>query len=179
MKWVTTDNVHLDRVACPWLIRRFVDPQAEFTFVTRDKQDQLPQGATPFAIVGAELGPHEAGETTFHKIIKKYNLDDAALAIMASVVGSGVHHALHKGKEDVNDVDALEGIGLDALSEGMMLTSEGDINNIDQSMAMYDALYAYCKAHVLVKEDPSLAQTPLFERARRMKPAIKAALTKL
>ncbi len=178
MKWVTTENVHLDRVACPWLIRRFIDPDAEFLFVPRDKQDQLPEGATPFSIVSAELGPHDAGETTFHKIIRKHNLDDPALAIMATVVGSGVHHALHKGKDDENDVEALEGIGLDALSEGMMLTSEGDLGNIDTSMAMYDALYAFCRAHILVKEDPSLSEHNLLQRAKLMRPKIAAALAR-
>lgn len=59
MLWVTTDHVHLDRVACPWLIRRFIDKDAEFTFLTRDNVNSLPADAIPYAIPGVELGPHD------------------------------------------------------------------------------------------------------------------------
>lgn len=148
MKWVTTDHVHLDRVACPWLIRRFIDPAAEFVFVPRTGTDKLPQGAVPFAIPGAELGPHDAEASTFKKFLVKYRLDDPALSVMSTVIASGIHHALHKGKDDRNEVPTLEGIGLDAISEGMMQLAEGDQDNIDKSMLLYDALYAYCKARV-------------------------------
>jgi hypothetical protein len=172
MKWVTTEHVHLDRVACPWLIVRFIDPEAEFLFVPRDKQDQLPKGAIPVAIAGAELGPHDADGTTFDKILQKYNLNDPTLDLLAGVIRSGVHHALHKGRSDENDVEALAGIGLDALSEGIMLTSEDDLGNIQKSMAMYDALYAYCRAQILLVEDPSLALLSFFERNKRIKAAL-------
>ena len=89
MKWVTTEHVHLDRVACPWLIVRFIDPEAEFLFVARDKQDQLPDGAIPVAISGTELGPHDADGTTFDKILKKYNLNDPALVSTAAGICTG------------------------------------------------------------------------------------------
>ena len=172
MKWVTTEHVHLDRVACPWLIVRFIDPEAEFLFVARDKQDQLPDGAIPVAISGTELDPHDADGTTFDKILKKYNLNDPALDLLASIIRSGVHHALHKGRIGENDVEALAGIGLNALSEGIMLTSEDDADNIQNSMAIYDAFYVYCRAQIVMREAPSLNRLPFFERNKKIKDAL-------
>lgn len=177
MKWVTRDHLHLDRVACPWLIRRFIDPNPEFIFIKWGEEDNRPQDAIPFAIPGVELGPHDAAGTTFEKFIKKYELSDPALSIMGPIVGSGVHHALHKGKEDENDVPSLEGIGLDAISEGMMLTTDGDMDNLDKSMGIYDAIYAYCKLQVLKSEDSSLTGKSLMQLSDLLKPVIKAALS--
>ena len=176
MQWVTRDHVHLDRVACPWLIRRFVDPEAEFLFVPWGSRDDLPHDAIPFGIPGVELGPHDEQGPTFSKIMWKHGLDDPALAMMAQIVSSGVHHATHKGRGDENDVPALEGIGLDAISEGMMLSTEGDSDNLDKSMAIYDALYAYCKAHVLMSQDDSLVQKNMIQRVDLLKVPIRAAL---
>ena len=101
--------------------------------------------------------------------LKKYNLNDPTLDLLAGVIRSGVHHALHKGRSDENNVEALEGIGLDAISEGIMLTSEDDLGNIQKSMAMYDALYSYCRAQILLRENPSLSRLPFFERNERIK----------
>ena len=176
MKWVTFHHVHLDRVACPWLIRRYIDPGAEFVFIPRGGEGSLPADATPFAIAGTELGPHDAEGTTFHKMLRKYNLEDPALAMVAEVIASGVHHTLHRGQPDQNDVPVPEGIGLSSLSEGMMLVTDGDLDNIDKSMAIYDALYATCKARVSLEKDPSLAEKGFLERAGLLKEIVKASL---
>ncbi len=74
MHWVTTDHIHLDRVACPWLIRRFIDKDAVFTFLARDKVAGRPSDAIPFAIPGVELGPHDEHGTCFDKFLRKYRL---------------------------------------------------------------------------------------------------------
>jgi hypothetical protein len=79
MKWVTRDFVHLDRVASPWLIKRFIDRDAVFVFVPWGKEDRRPADAIPFALPGAEIGPHDHEGTTFAKLLKKYRLDDPAL----------------------------------------------------------------------------------------------------
>jgi hypothetical protein len=176
MKWVTRDHVHLDRVVCPWLIRRFIDPAAEFLFVPWGQEDSLPHDATPFAIPGAELGPHDEQGTTFEKMVRKYELGSPALQLMARVVTSGVHNALHRGKGDENDVPALEGIGLNAISEGIMLITDGDLDNLDKSMLIYDALYAFCQARIRMSEDPELAGKTFFQASRIMKDSIKAAM---
>ncbi len=177
MKWVTRDHIHLDRVVCPWLIRRFIDPKAEFIFIAWGKEDARPKDAIAFAIPGVELGPHDPhGDTCFDKFLKKYKLDDPALVEMAKIVSSGVHHAITRG-DDRNKVVALEGIGMDALSEGMMLSTLGDVDNLDKSMVIYDALYAYCKAHIMMQQDPSLAQKNMLQRAELLKEPIKQALS--
>ena len=176
MKWVTTDHIHLDRVACPWLVRRFIDPKAEFFFVARGQEDSRPKDAIPFAIPGVELGPHDEHGTCFDHFLQKYQLHDPALDALAKIIAAGVHHAISRGDEK-NNVPALEGIGLDALSEGMMLATLGDADNLEKSMVIYDALYAFCKAPVLVSQDPSLAQKGMFQRVELLRGPIKAALT--
>src|SRR5258705_10724854 len=88
MKWVTRENVHVDRVACPWLIRKFVDPKAEFLFVPADQVMTVAEreGATPFDVKGGELG-HHGKEGSFDAIVKKYGLRaDPALAVLARIV---------------------------------------------------------------------------------------------
>jgi hypothetical protein len=79
MKWVTRDFVHLDRVASPWLIKRFIDRDAVFVFVPWAGEDAAPAVAVPFALPGAEIGPHDAEGSTFAKLLAKYQLDDPAL----------------------------------------------------------------------------------------------------
>ena len=175
MHWVTTDHIHLDRVACPWLIRRFIDKDAVFTFLARDKVAGRPSDAIPFAIPGVELGPHDEHGTCFDKFLRKYRLEDPALAVMAKVIASGVHHAITPGP-DRDNVPAVEGIGLDALSQGMMLLSTSDLDNLDRSMAVYDALYAYCKQQALVAQNVDLAKLSFFQRADALKAPIKAVL---
>lgn len=87
MKWVTRKNVHVDRVACPWLIRRFIDPEAEFLFVTPEKVQETAerQMATPFDSQGVELG-HRDDKCSFDAIIEKYRLTDPALLELAKIV---------------------------------------------------------------------------------------------
>jgi hypothetical protein len=128
--WATRRHVHIDRTACAWLLRRFVDPDAEFVFV--DDPDEVPAGATPFDMRGAELG-HRDGRCSFESILVRYQLDDPAL----ERIGQLVHEA------DVGDerYDAPEASGIDALLRGLALTAGGDHQLIDQTAPLYDALY--------------------------------------
>src|SRR5687768_15568238 len=116
VKWVTRDHVHMDRVASPWLIKRFIDTSAEFGFLPFGNEFPLPEGAIPFAIPGVELGPHDAAGSTFRKLMNHYNLDDPALVMMAEVVESGVTHVFHHHEEgySVANLKYAEGVGLDA-----------------------------------------------------------------
>jgi hypothetical protein len=164
MKWVTKNYVHLDRVACPWLIRRFIDPEAEFTFVGWDVPLQaLPAGAIPFAIAGAELGPHDASGPTFQKILDKYQLDDPALRRIALVIKAGVDYVLHDYHPPAEDTHGQIAVGLLAVSEGLMLTNLADPKILDASFPVYDALYANFKAHALV-EAKGLSMPPTTGR---------------
>ena len=156
MKWVTRDFVHLDRVATPWLIRRFVDPQAEFAFVPWGAEDRAPADAIPFALPGAELGPHDADGSTFLKLMRRYDLGgDPALEAMARVVQAGIDYVLHDVVPETPETQAA--LGLLAISEGTMLIEHDDAAIIERSVPTYDALYAYYTAHALARA----AGTPL------------------
>lgn len=152
MKWVTKNYVHLDRVACPWLILRFVDKDATFSFVAWDKQDQYPKDAIPFGIAGAELGPHDAQGTTFDKIVRKYALSDPAVHDIARIIAGGVQYVLHQYRPPADDTHGQMAVGILALSEGIMLKCASDAEILEMSFPFYDALYAYFKSHALMKE---------------------------
>ncbi len=148
MKWVTRDFVHLDRVAAPWLIKRFIDRDAEFVFVPWGAEERCPPDAIPFALPGAEIGPHDVDGSTFQKLLRKYRLDDPALQTMARVIQAGIDYVLHDTQPDA---DGRTAIGLLAISEGTMLLEDDDAAIIARSLPIYDALYAYFTAHQLAK----------------------------
>jgi hypothetical protein len=143
MKWVTRENAKVDRIACPWLIRRFVDADGEFLFVpTGDVLTvAVREGAIPFDVKGAELG-HVDGRCSFESIMLKYNLlGDPALIALAKIV-----HAA-----DVSaDIDTVpEGRGLKAIAHGFSnLFGPDDRKKIELESPMYDALYAWCQEQV-------------------------------
>jgi hypothetical protein len=163
MRWVTRDHLHMDRVASPWLIRRFIDREAEFSFVPFGDEGVPPADAIAFGIPGVELGSHDANGSTFRKLMRKYGLADAALEMLAGIIESGIVHVFSQIDHGHTDVAALkfpEGIGLDALSQGMMYAAAGDADNIERSLIIYDALYAFCRAKLLVASRPDLARLP-------------------
>jgi hypothetical protein len=139
MKWITRERVKVDRVACPWLIKRFVDPQAEFLFVPADQVFDVArrEGAVPFDVPGAELG-HHAGRCSFEAIIEKYRIADPALHLLARIVhGADVAQDLYQ---------QAEAPGLKAIAEGFRhLGYEDDHQLITAEWVVYDALYAYCQ----------------------------------
>ena len=141
MKWVTRSHVHVDRVACPWLILRFVDSEAEFLFVpgSQVKKVAEEEDAIPFDIPDAELGHHE-GRCSFESIILKYELKDPALARLAKIV-----HAADVAADI--DKDPI-GRGLDAIAIGYSLRFPDDATNLDAQFEVYDALYAWCRLQV-------------------------------
>jgi hypothetical protein len=140
MKWITRENAKVDRIACPWLIRRFVDPQAEFLYVPSGEvmATAAREGAIPYDVKGAELG-HVDGRCSFESIMLKYNLTgDPALAAVARIV-----HAA----DVADDIDtAPEGRGLKAIAHGFSsLFGTDDHKKIALETPMYDALYAWCR----------------------------------
>lgn len=154
MKWVTLGHVHLDRVAAPWLIKRFVDPEGEFGFVawggdgelpTPDLLAQVPDGATPLGMPGAELGLHDAEGSCFAKVLRHYELDDPALWRMERLVTAGIRHAF--GKPPADDETAEEsalGLALDELGSAFGVIHD-DIEHLATAFPMYDAVYALCR----------------------------------
>jgi hypothetical protein len=146
MKWVTRKNANVDRIACPWLITRFIDKDAEFLFVPAEEVGAVAQrdGAIPFDVKGAELG-HVDGRCSFESILIKFKLTDPALQTLARIVhGADV-------SADINIVP--ESAGLKAIAHGFGLThGENDHEKIRLETPMYDALYAWCQnAHAAGK----------------------------
>lgn len=141
MIWITRSHVHVDRVACPWLIRRFVDNQAEFLFVPKSEVEATAAqtGGIAFDAPGVELGHHE-GRCSFESILLKYGLNDPALQRMARVV-----HAADVAADIDSDPLAR---GLEALATGYSLRYPDDEENLDHQFEVYDALYAWCRLAV-------------------------------
>lgn len=152
MKWVTRDFVHLDRVACPWLIKRFIDREAEFVFVPWGEESKRPADAKPFAIPGEPLGPHDAEGTTFSKLAKHYKIDDPSIAEIAKVIHAGVEYVLHGYRPAADERYGQIAVGLLAISEGVLLKNEDDNAIITASLPLYDALYANFRAHQVMKD---------------------------
>jgi hypothetical protein len=164
MRWVTRDFVHLDRVASPWLIQRFVDPQAEFLFVPWGREEDRPADAIAFGIPGVELGTHDADGTTFQKILRKYRLaHDAALERLGVVIAKGVDAALHGFRPAVQDGDGQVAIGLLALCEGAVAGARSDEQVLEMCRGFYDALYAKFRVDALLQTQglaPPVATRP-------------------
>ncbi len=141
MKWVTRSHVHVDRVACPWLITRFVDNQAEFLFVPKNMIGKVAEEehAIPFDAPGVELG-HQQNRCSFESIIKKYELADPALQRMAKIV-----HAADVASDIDSDPIAR---GLEALATGFGQRYPSDEENLSVQFEVYDALYAWCRLQV-------------------------------
>ncbi len=138
MLWITRSHVHVDRVACPWLIKRFVDSEARFLFLPKGRV--LPaaeeSGGIPFDVEGVELGHHE-GKCSFEAIIAKYGLSDPALARLAKIV-----HAADIAADLRSDLIAP---GLEAIATGFSLMLPDDAANLEAQFAVYDALFAWCR----------------------------------
>ena len=141
MQWVTRSHVHVDRVACPWLITRFIDNEAEFLFVPVGEIERVVKetDAIPFDAPGVELG-HHAGRCSFESIILKYGLKEPGLLRLAKIVHSA------DVAEDI-DKDPIAR-GLEAIATGFSLRFPEDEQNLVQQFDVYDALYAWCRLEV-------------------------------
>ena len=141
MKWVTREHPKTDRIACPWLIRKFIDPDAEIVYVPRD--DVLTyaerEGATSFDAPGARY-THRDGKCTFETLVEEYSIDDPAIALLAKVV---------HGADVADDVDATpQSPGLLAIADGFALLDVDDQRQLELELPVYDALYAWAQEEV-------------------------------
>jgi hypothetical protein len=141
MRWITRENVKVDRVACPWLLRRFVDPDAEFLFVpegellaTASRENAIPFDATRLQAVKLN---HRGERCTFEAILEDFNLADPGLERLGRIVRA----ADVKGQEHV----APEGLGLRAVAEGFAALGISDEERLSRQFPVYDALYAYAR----------------------------------
>jgi len=140
MKWVTREHAKVDRIACPWLIKNFVDKDAEFLFVLAHKVMDVvkEQNAIPFDVPNVELG-HHGEKCSFDAIVNKYDLDrkEPALLELAEIV---------RGADTPNRLLTPQSEGLVAVATGFSLTSKDDYDNMAKQFYVYDALFAYCRS---------------------------------
>ena len=140
MKWITREKVKVDRVACPWLIKKFVDPEAKFLFVPVNEvaSRAAELGATPFDIEGCELG-HHGEDVSFNSILKKYKLNDPALVLLGEIVRAADSHPS-------NPHPAGEGLRWVAFGFSALGLSDQEI--LEREFVVYEALYAECRRQV-------------------------------
>jgi hypothetical protein len=138
MKWVTRERPKTDRIACPWLIRTFIDPAAEFLYVPPDQVLAVAdrEGAHSYDAPGARY-THRDGLCSFEVLVEEFGIDDAAVRRLARIV----HGADVRGDEDVTQ----QSRGLQAIAEGFHLLQLGDHRQLELSLPVYDALYAWCR----------------------------------
>lgn len=136
MKWVTWENIGVDRMACIWLIQKYIDPEATFFFVPAGSK-ALPKGAEPFDIPGVRYS-HQRGHCTFHTFLKEYNLTDPVLSRIANIVDEA----------DIVQEIAVEpaAAGLDLICRGVRSISKNDDEAWKYGMLIYDALFAQLSA---------------------------------
>jgi hypothetical protein len=134
--------VHIDRAACAWLIRRFLDPAADFVFVA--EAAEVPDDATPFDMRGVELG-HHGGDCTFETILRRHSLDDPVLWRLAEIV--------HEADIDDERFDAPEAPGLDAVLRGLSMVCD-DARVLELTGPMFDGLYEYLRRELLLDRPP-------------------------
>ena len=143
MKWITREKVKVDRVACPWLIKKFVDPEAKFLFVPAEKVLEVAERerAIPFDAPGVELG-HHGSKCSFEAIVAKYRIEDPAVHLLAQIVhGADVAQDLY-GRPEAS--------GLKAIAEGFRyLGLKNDYEILAKEFVVYDALYAYCQQKII------------------------------
>jgi hypothetical protein len=132
MKWVTWENIGVDRMACAWLIRRWIDPEAEFLFIPMGEKS-FPADGEPFDIPGVRLS-HRGSHSTFHTILKEYHLDDPLLDRIANIIDEA----------DVTQDVTIESIadGLDFICRGLRRISKDDFEAMERGQLIYEALYA-------------------------------------
>ena len=137
MKWITRERPKIDRIACPWLIKRFVDKDAEFIYVPKEQVFERAKdlNATPFDIPGAEYS-HYGNECTFDYIIKKHHLDDPALQLLSVII---------RGADTDRFELAPQSAGLWAISAGLSYNNKDDHEMLETGMKIYDALYSWAK----------------------------------
>lgn len=142
MQWVTRSHVHVDRVACPWLITRFIDNEAEFLFVPKSEVDRVVKetGAIPFDVMGTVELDHHEGRCSFESILLKYGLKEPGLLRLAQIVHSA------DVPQDIDKEPVAH--GLEAIASGFSLRYPDDEENLSIQFEVYDALYAWCRLQV-------------------------------
>lgn len=172
MRWITKSHLHLDRVATPWLIARFVDPAAEFGFAAWDAQPAEDDGTRWFGVAGVQLSAHDGDGTCFAKVLRAYDLDDPALVLMERVIASGVADALGTPPPpEQTEQEATLGAALNEIGKGLAIAFDDD-RHLRAGMALYEALYALCQVKVLAPDVALDVPAALPDRVEYLRRAV-------
>jgi hypothetical protein len=158
MKWITRERVKVDRVACPWLIRNFIDPQAEFVFLSADTDWSRIDDGILFDVPMCELG-HNGPDVSFNSILKKYNLSEPALVLLGDIV---------RAADSYPRRPHAAGEGLRWIAHGFSKLGLSDHDILEREFAVYDALYLECKERTSNARNTTFAPS-LFEIACMMR----------
>ena len=158
MKWITRERIKVDRVACPWLIRNFIDPAAEFVFLSSDTEWSKIDTGILFDVPKCELG-HNGQDVSFNSIMKKYKLSEPALVLLGDIVRAADSHPRKPHPA---------GEGLRWIAHGFSRLGLSDHDILEHEFAVYDALYLECQEHVSHSET-TIAAPSLFEIASMMR----------
>jgi hypothetical protein len=149
VRWATRSGVHIDRAACAWLIRRFLDPQAQFVFVT--EPEEISQDAIGFDMRGVDLSHHTGGDgledCTFETILRRHDLTDPVLWRIAQIV--------HEADLDDERYDAPEAPGLDVVLRGLSMVCDDDQRVLELTGTIFDGLYEYHRRATLLGREPA------------------------
>ena len=143
MRWATRQSIHIDRAACAWLIRRWIDPEAEFVFVA--DHAQVPGDATPFDMTGVDLS-HHGSDCTFETLLRRYDLDDPALWRLAQVI--------HEADIDDGLYDAPEAPGFDMALRGLSMVADDD-EVLHLTGPLFDGAYEFFRRELLLGREPA------------------------
>jgi len=158
MKWITREKIKVDRVACPWLIRNFIDSQAEFVFLPRDTDWSKINNGVLFDVPQCELG-HNGEDVSFNSILKKYNLTEPALVLLGEIVRAADSHPRKPH---------AAGEGLRWIAYGFSNLGLSDAEILEREFIVYDALYRECRRQA-ISGKPSTRTVSLFETASTMR----------
>jgi hypothetical protein len=141
MLWVTRTKPHVDRCASAWVIKRFIDKDAKFEFISKD--DPIPEGATAFTLPKAEINPIEGVKTTFDILLEKYKVEDTVVRKIREIIRD-----YEFNEENLERIQLRETLGVCYVLKGLERTSQTDAETIWKALAVMDALYATLKEHV-------------------------------
>ena len=158
MKWITRERARVDRIACPWLVARFIDPKPEFLFVPANQVLEVAQRehAIPYDVPNVELG-HHGSQCSFDAFVERYELADPGLTALARIV---------RGADTDDRGLTPESAGLYAAATGFQVTSRDDFDNMARQFPMYDAYYAYCRTQTTAPAPPRVVFVCLHGAAK-------------
>jgi len=159
MKWITREKIKVDRVACPWLIKKFIDPEAEFIFLPRNTDWSKIDIGTVFDVPNCDLG-HHGEDVSFNSILKKYKLTDPALILLGEIVRAADSHPRNPHPA---------GEGLRWIAHGFSALGLSDSEILARESIIYDGLYRECRRHASLTVNPTTRAVSLFELASTMR----------